>query len=176
MDSIQSDGCGILITFIRSVLWKELPAKRFCVLCIYLLLLDICMLRALWRVFSAYLCVIWLPLYYKKICATCTVEILFCKMSGVRFFWFALCLLCARNVGVLQGSFVNISRNSKHCVGEDVNQETLPVSKQCHWTGRAANIILVFHWMRRELVNEIVGIFVEDAFELGVCSFDLVNW
>lgn len=175
MGSIQTDGRGIPITFILSFLCKERSAKRFCVLYIYLLLLDICMLKALWHVFSAYLCVIWLPLYYKKICAICTVEILFCKMSGVRFSWFTLCLLCARNVGVLQCSFVNISRNSKHCVGEDVNQETLPVTKQCHWTGRAANIIFVFHWMRGELVNEIVGIFVEDDFELGVGNVGVVN-
>jgi hypothetical protein len=83
-------------------------------------------------VFSAYICVIRLPIECKKICAVCLAEILPCKMPGVNFSWFALCLLCARNVRVLQGSFVNISRNSKHCVGEDVNQETLPVSKQCH--------------------------------------------
>jgi len=126
MGSIQTDGRRIRITFIRSILCKERPAKLFCVLYIYLfiyLLIDTCMLRALWRVFSAYLCVILLPLYYKKVRAICTVEILFCELSGVRFSWFALCLLCARNVGVLQGSFVNISRNSKHCVGEDVNQK-----------------------------------------------------
>jgi hypothetical protein len=29
--------------------------------------------------------------------------------------------------------------------------------------------------MRKELENEIVGIFVEDAFELGVCNFEVVN-
>ena len=37
MGSTQTDGYGVRITFIRSVLCKEQSAKRFCVLYIYLL-------------------------------------------------------------------------------------------------------------------------------------------
>lgn len=54
---------------------------------------------------------------------------LYCRDSFLWDVWCQVLLVCpmsfvcARNVGVLQGSFVNISRNSKHCVGEDLNQK-----------------------------------------------------
>lgn len=62
----------------------------------------------------------------RNICAVCLAEILSRKKFGVGFSWFAQCLLCVWNARV-QGGFVNISRNSKHWAGEDVNQETLLV-------------------------------------------------